>query len=244
MAGCCPPNSWPALKTSEAYTRKGEVQKIGELDIYVVGEGKKGILILPDIFGWSAKGGRFFGIADTLADKGYFVVVSDPFYGDTADGKPDIVEWIKTFPYEDKIGRDIEECVKFLETNGCEAIGFAGFCWGMWAGCRAASLGVPFKCGVGAHPSTRLEGVFGGSEQDMMEKVKCPILLMPAGNDPDNLKDGGSIAQAMVVNGGATITFADMTHGWVCRGDLSDAMVRRDVEAAIAHMVEFFGKNL
>ena len=31
------------------------------------------------------------GIADTLAEQGYRVLLSDPFYGDTAAGKEDIM---------------------------------------------------------------------------------------------------------------------------------------------------------
>ena len=35
------------------------------------------------------------GIADTLAEQGYRVLLSDPFYGDTAAGKEDIMDtWI------------------------------------------------------------------------------------------------------------------------------------------------------
>lgn len=35
--------------------------------------------------------GRLMGIADTLAEQGYRVLLSDPFYGDTAAGKEDIM---------------------------------------------------------------------------------------------------------------------------------------------------------
>ena len=31
----------------------------------------------------------------------------------------------------------------------------------------------------------------GRDEQAMMDKVEMPVLLMPAGNDPENLKEGG-----------------------------------------------------
>ena len=34
----------------------------------------------------------------------------------------------------------------------------------------------------------------GGDEQAMMDKVNMPVLLMPAGNDPENLKEGGDMA--------------------------------------------------
>merc|ERR1712176_452260 len=98
--------------------------------------------------------------------------------GDTAEGKPDMMAWITSFP-----------------------------------------------CGVGMHPSTRLEGAFGGNEQEMMEQVPVPLLLMPAGNDPDTLKEGGTIAEVVAKKGGKTITFPEMSHGWVARGDLADPAV-------------------
>ncbi|CAJ1341359.1 unnamed protein product, partial [Effrenium voratum] len=225
--------------SEDDYKAKGAESKLGELSVYSVGpSSEKGILVLPDVFGWQSNAGRLMGIADTLADCGYKVLLSDPFYGDTAAGKPDIVEWIKGFPWEKKVGSDIEACVKHLQDQGCKSIGVVGFCWGVWAFCKASSLGVPFKCGVGPHPSTRLEGVFGGDEQQMIDKVSMPVLLMPAGNDPENLKEGGAVAASLVAKGGQSITFPDMQHGWSCRGDLSLPEVKRDTELAMKHMVE------
>lgn len=245
MAECCPPGSWPACQAPEAYQANGSEGKIGELPIYHVGSGEKAVLILPDIFGWAQNKGRFFGIADTLAAQGFQVLLSDPFHGDTAAGK-DIMPWITSHPYDGSVGKDIEACVKFLQDKGCTSVGVVGFCWGVWALCKAASVGVPFKCGVGAHPSTRLEGMFGGegAEQSMIEKVTMPVLLLPAGNDPDNLKEGGAVSKALESKGGSCITFPDMTHGWLCRGDLSDATVARDVELGMKHMVTWFKEQM
>jgi hypothetical protein len=35
-----------------------------------------------------------------------------------------------------------------------------------------------------------LKKKLGRDEQAMMDKVEMPVLLMPAGNDPENLKEG------------------------------------------------------
>jgi len=246
MAACCPPGSWPACQSPEGYQARGSEGKIGELPTYHVGRSERAVLILPDIFGWSQNKGRFFGIADTLAAQGFQVLLADPFHGDTAAGKEDFMAWIKSFPYDGSVSTDIEACVKFLQDKGCTSIGVVGFCWGVWAFCKAASLGVPFKCGVGPHPSTRLEGAFGGegAEQAMIDKVNMPVLLLPAGNDPDNLKEGGAVAKALAEKGGESVTFPDMAHGWLCRGDLSDATVVRDVELGMKHTVEFLKSRL
>lgn len=244
MAACCPPGSWPACQSSDDYTPKGTPSKLGDLSVYEIGSGDKAVLVLPDVFGWQSNAGRLMGIADTLAEQGYRVLLSDPFYGDTAAGKEDIMGWITSFPWEKNVGKDIETCVKHLQDAGCKSIGAVGFCWGVWAFCKASSEGIPLKCGVGPHPSTRLEGAFGRDEQAMMDKVEMPVLLMPAGNDPENLKEGGAIAASMAKKGGASITFPDMQHGWSCRGDLKVPEVKRDVELAMKHMVDFFAKNL
>eukprot|EP00437_Effrenium_voratum_P056685 CAMPEP_0181525778 /NCGR_PEP_ID=MMETSP1110-20121109/69142_1 /TAXON_ID=174948 /ORGANISM="Symbiodinium sp., Strain CCMP421" /LENGTH=245 /DNA_ID=CAMNT_0023656591 /DNA_START=54 /DNA_END=792 /DNA_ORIENTATION=- len=245
MAGCCPPDSWPACQKPDDYKPKGTETKIGELPVYSVGTGDKAILVLPDIFGWSSNQGRLMGIADTLADQGYRVLLSDPFYGDSAVGKEDIMGWITQFPFEKKIGADIEACESTYKIKAAAVwvqLAFAGAS-GL-AFCKSASMGVPLKCGVGPHPSTRLEGAFGGDEQAMMDKVNMPVLIMPAGNDPENLKEGGAIAESLAKKGGKSVTFPDMQHGWCCRGDLGQAEVKRDVEAAMKHMVDFFKSNL
>mmetsp|Transcript_23918 Transcript_23918/g.54669 ORF Transcript_23918/g.54669 Transcript_23918/m.54669 type:complete len:246 (+) Transcript_23918:65-802(+) len=245
MASCCPPSSWPALQGPDDYAAKGTEDKVDDIAVYISGSpSEKAILILPDIFGWSTVKGRFKGIADTLADAGYFVMLSDPFQGDTAEGKSDLAGWITGFKWEDRVGADIAKCFKKLQDSGAKQIGVVGFCWGVWAMCKANSEGTPFACGVGPHPSTRLEGMFGRDEQAMMDKVTMPVLIMPAGNDPDNLKEGGDLAKSLETKGGRTITFPDMAHGWVSRGDLSDEAVKRDTEAAMKHMVDFFKEKL
>mmetsp|Transcript_12177 Transcript_12177/g.16486 ORF Transcript_12177/g.16486 Transcript_12177/m.16486 type:complete len:245 (-) Transcript_12177:102-836(-) len=244
MASCCPPGSWPALVESETYKGKGAEDKVDDVPVYISGEpGEKAVMILPDIFGWATNKGRFFGIADTLAEAGYYVLLTDPFKGDSAVGKSDVMGWITSFPW-DTVSPGIEACHKFLVEKGCKNIGVVGFCWGVWAMCKANSLGMPFTCGVGPHPSTKLEGVFGQDEQAMIDKVNFPILVLPAGNDPDTLKEGGAAATSLAAKGGKSVHFPDMSHGWVARGDLTDETVKRDVELAMKLMVEFLKEKL
>jgi len=247
MASCCPSGSWPACQAPDTYEAKGAKQMIGDLPVYYVEPetpSEKAILVLPDIFGWSNMGGRFFGICDTFAEQGFSVLLVDPFRGDTAAGKEDMMSWITSFKYEETVGTDIEQCVKWLGEKGATSIGAAGFCWGVWAFCKAASSGTKFKCAVGPHPSTRLEGMFGRDEQEMIDAVNMPVLILPAGNDPDNLKEGGAVAEALVKKGGKVVTYPDMAHGWVSRGDLGNSDVARDTQDAIQHMVEFLKVNM
>ena len=44
--------------------------------------------------------------------------------------------------------------------------------------------------------------------------LQMPVLLMPAGDDPDNVKPGGDVASLVEGKGGASVVFPDMKHGW------------------------------
>ena len=60
------------------------------------------------------------------------------------------------------------------------------------------------------------------------QAAKMPILLMPAGNDPEALLPGGELAALVEANGGRSVPFPDMLHGWASRGDLQAPDVARD----------------
>lgn len=193
------------------------------------------------MFGWA---GRLKGICDTLAAEGYFVVMPDCHRGTTAAGKPDFGAWVNTFSWESHIKADFEKIFAFLEGKGARSVGAIGFCWGAWAHCKASANGFGLKCGVGPHPSTRLEGMMGGSEAEMMAAVAMPVLLMPAGDDPANLKQGGELTALVEAKGGRSHEFPEMKHGWVSRGDVTDPAAKRDVEAALAEAVAFFKAHM
>lgn len=241
MAECCPPGSWPACKPPADYVPVGTEDKIDDLPIYTVGAGEKAVIVLPEVFGFN---GRLKGICDTLANEGYLVVMLDCMRGETADKQPDFMAWIANFTWEKHIAPDFDRTLRWLESKGAKTVGAIGFCWGVWALCKASSVGVPLKCGVGPHPSTRLEGVHGGNELEMMQKVQMPVLLMPAGNDPDTVKPGGEAAKAIAEKGGSSHVYPDMEHGWASRGDVSLPAVKRDVEDCMKRAVDFFKAHL
>jgi len=243
MADCCPAGSWPALAPPEGYVPKGETSALDDLPIYTSGnpESKKAVIVLPEVFGWA---GRLKGICDTLAAEGYYVMMPDCHRGTTKDSTPDFGKWLMEYSWESKVAGDFAKMLSHLETRGITSTGAIGFCWGAWALCKASSSGVPLKCGVGPHPSTRLEGMMGGDELAMMKGLNMPVLLMPAGGDPDNLKPGGDVAAAVEAKGGSSYPFPDMAHGWMSRGDLSDTNVKRDVEEAMGKALAHFKANL
>mmetsp|Transcript_8051 Transcript_8051/g.20341 ORF Transcript_8051/g.20341 Transcript_8051/m.20341 type:complete len:164 (+) Transcript_8051:396-887(+) len=161
-----------------------------------------------------------------------------------------MMAWIKTFPYHTRVSADFNHrVIPHLEGQGFKTFAVVGFCWGVWVAERHA-VDAPERvaCVVGAHPSTRLEGAFeGGDELALANAVRCPIFLMPAGNDPDNNKPGGANIVAMIANLGADkvgcVEFADMRHGWANRGDVeADPAVARSVEKFMELTLDWLAK--
>lgn len=87
---------------------------------------------------------------------------------------------------------------------------------------------------------------FNQSQNALAESIKCPSYLLPAGNDPDNVKSKGELVDILIKRFGAdkagTTEFPEMAHGWVVRGDLKNQAVARDFNKAINIAHEYFSK--
>ena len=229
---CCPAASWPALLAPKDYKPVGEVVPVGELEAYCVGKrGPRAVVVIQEIYGWD---GRLKGICDALAEQGYFVVMPDFHRGKTAHGMSDVEKMalLAEMPFEGQLMSDVRAVLAWLQDLAVERVAGVGFCWGGWVLCKASSFGLPFQCGASAHPSTKIErSVFKGDEEALAHAVKMPLLLLPAGNDPPELKEAGAVAQAL--QQGRSVEFPEMKHGWVTRGDLGDPAVQRDAELAM-----------
>jgi hypothetical protein len=79
-----------------------------------------------------------------------------------------------------------------------------------------------------------------------MAKAQCPFFLMPAGNDKEEYKAGGSVVKVMQEKfpSSRTHEFPEMTHGWVLRGDSSDPQVDRDAKHALSLAAGFLQSML
>lgn len=104
-----------------------------------------------------------------------------------------------------------------------------------------------FICGVVPHPSFQLEDfAYGGSSIKMMENVKKPMLLMPAGNDPDTVRAGGDLFEILKKNNPESQTlsteFADMQHGFSLRGDVNDEKIKVAVQLFLDTTFNFLAK--
>ena len=242
-SACCPPGSWPALKAPADYVPVGQVSSLGDLPIYTSGSpGDRAILVWPEVFGWE---GRMKNICDQLGSEGYFVVMPDHMRGETmaTGGQGFLKKWAD---YNSVTGRDItEKLLPYLKQNGVTKIGAIGFCWGAWVIHRASAAGVPLLCGAGCHPSVRLENMASDSadtELELAGKVRCPMLLAAAGNDPENVKEGGAVSELLKKRFPSSVvrSFPAQQHGWVSRGDVTDDTVANGVRDAMSLCQDFF----
>ena len=217
---CCPPNSEPHLLTD--YTPKGTVSSVDGVDFYSVGNAssKTGIIIFPDAYGWN--GGRTRNIADRLADfdgvggNGSYVVIPKllvPAFegGIDGDGMPgdfdwttrmgDGLAWMATLTW-DAVGPRVKAVLKHMIASGVSKIGLLGFCWGGWVVAKMlgeSDMPQEIVCGVSPHPSiTNIEEyAFKRNAVELCSLVKRPVLLLPAGNDPDRYRPGGDVLAAL-----------------------------------------------
>jgi dienelactone hydrolase len=116
---------------------------------------------------------------------------------------------------------------------------------GGWVAVQALDdLAEHFMCGVIAHPSIQVEDKMGGNAVELCEKVNRPILLMPTKSDPESYLEGGEMFMAIQKNNpeSQTVFFGDVKHGFVPRGDLSDSVVKENVDAALNRTYAYFSK--
>ena len=140
-----------------------------------------------------------------------------------------------------------------------------GFCWGGWCVFHTTAMSSKIVCGAIPHPSCQLEGMFGGDVMELAKQVKAPMLMLPAGewlwqhfagysltfqplagDDPKFYLPDGDIIKILQANNSQTVSmpFPDMSHGWVSRGDMSEAKTADQVKSAVSMMQEWFAKHM
>jgi dienelactone hydrolase len=172
--------------------------------------------------------------------------------GETVESNPDpdFVSWIKKFDYFKRVKLDLAQCVSHARgevTDGAGAeVSALGFCWGAWA-CMKASADedhpvATFNKIVAVHPAFGIEGMaFGGDEIPVMKVAtkRAAWLMLPSKDEAESCKEGGDITNYIIEGGGKTKVFANMNHGWLSRGDCSDAEVRKCCEEALQEIESF-----
>jgi len=241
---CCPPGSEPV--SPQKYTAKGTEFKLNnEQLVYHSGSGTKGIIVGYEPFGFN--GGRFRQICDEIAAAG-FNVLMPAFFGDEHID-PDNPDWGKmttmfnNTPWT-KVEKILTMSVDYLKSKGATKFGVLGFCWGNWLVFHACGSD-HFSCGVSAHPSAVFCcSNFKENIDELVAKIKSPQLVMPAGNDPPEMKEGGKFHQVLKAKGSVFKDFPNEKHGWVTRGDLNNPTTVAAVKEAIKLTIEFFNKHM
>lgn len=275
MSVCCPPGSIGIKLGVEEGTETtvehlvvpkalGSYVTHDGLDMYVSGKpSSSAVIVLPEVFGIAS--GRLKNIADQLAAHGWYAILPkvqpNPNAGEGWEGDgfgtpfnelsfENLLTWLATDLPWPTVKPRLEKVIDYAKSTGATKIGAIGFCWGSWAIFKAsAEWPGAFTCGVHCHPSVRLEeALFKESQNDLAERVSCPMAMFAAGNDPDNCKPGGDFQNIFNKKEWGKdcvfVDFPDMEHGWVSRGDTNVENVKRDVEKALSLSFEFFKKLL
>jgi len=258
-APCCPPDSEKFLSVD--YSPVGFTGKLMDgTEFYASGvpAGRNGILVITDIYGTS--GGRTKSLVDQFGEAGYFAVAPKLLVpalegGTSGEGFPpdfdfshrgkDFLRYISRLTWEGHLKPKIVATVDYMKRKGVQKIGAIGFCWGGLVLVHAFDdLAEHFVCGVIPHPSIHLEDSMGRDAIALCARVQRPILLMPTASDPKSYQKGGDMYMAIKNNNPAskTVLFKDVRHGFVPRGDLTDSVVKENVEAALNHAYAYFAK--
>ncbi|KAL3940755.1 MAG: hypothetical protein SGBAC_004762 [Bacillariaceae sp.] len=251
---CCPPGSYqaPALQGDVDAKPKGSLITLGEsTPCYYIAppapaarDFQTGILAYTDVWGFQS---RIHSLCDYLAANGNFhVLCVDCFRGETKDDHPNMVPWFQSVPYDPVVAKDTAICREYLmDKLGCESVGAIGFCWGAWAIGKAFQDKTPITAAVAFHPSFKVERLaFGGDDIQLMQNISCPLLLLPGSNDPDYTKPESSKFQVLLKNGGKSIEFPDVLHGWMTRGDRTDPKIDKAVTEALREALDFLTLHL
>jgi len=258
----------------EEYKEQGREVLLGDLPAYIAGDldSNTAVVVAYDIYGFT--GNRTRAICDELAQAGHLVVLPDFFRGERwtaqreAEEQASKPQWIKARSAPDNIIVAFANQVwPFLtRAHASRRVGLLGFCWGGYASFLLAGLTYPshltsnadggehgeraLACAVGVHSALRLfnANVQGSDAVSACRVLRCPALLMQAGNDPAESKPGAECHRALLesIRGSdcAVEEFPEMLHGWVPRGDLADPAVSRDVAKAMARIKTFLSTHL
>jgi len=239
--GCCPDTRVPASAGGEGKLGQKQNLSTGTV-VYVAGDpSKPAVIVINDIFGMNM--GRHYGIADSLAEVGFYVLMPDLFHGET-DGKyftmedlqnGKIGDYVPKYPVKG-VQADLDACYEMLK--GKQA-GMIGMCWGSWIIAHESARDAPITCGVMVHPAIGLEGMFkdgefGGKPEDLLKAVKHKMNVFPCKDDPEdsffqeNLRDFLQLHELREVN-----------HGFYSQGDLSDKTIEETVRVLFEESTEF-----
>jgi len=212
----------------------GVVSRLGNLPVYEVGSGDRVVIVLFDIYGFSPANTR--ANCDAFAAAGFRVVMPDFFRG---SGKG--VDGF-TKPSDPGVTRDLQRVVEYVTEGGAQQIALFGFCWGGRQALLAASCQLySFSACGGCHCS----GMGGPDGAYMLEKVKCPVIILQGNNDPDLAPIVDVVIEKSFYSRCVLRKFYDQPHGFAgSRGDRRDPFVAAAARQAIQIGIDFCNNNM
>ncbi|KAJ3082661.1 hypothetical protein HDU99_002004 [Rhizoclosmatium hyalinum] len=235
---CC---ALPAVQSN--YTSKGEVIKVGDLDVYVVGPkgSSRAILVNYDIFGDHPCTRQ---VCDILSTQGFRVAMPDLCRGDPwpaniwppPNGFPEVLQHIQKNASFPEIQKNMKATQEFLRSEGSSHFGLIGYCWGGYM-VALLSQDPVYEAGAIVHPAA--------FPLEEAAKVSCPLLILPARDDAKETFD--AIFDVVVKKNPASKQrrFDDVHHGFcAARADFSDALNAQRANEAIEEMSHFFKANI
>lgn len=249
-APCCPPGSHGPLPPDDVEL-KGWWERKADLDCYFTGEkGKLSMIILAfsDVFG--PMSGKHRRVCDQMASAihGSLICLPDLFEGeplcpdfcDSSLPKLRLFLYVPLLLYRIRYRHGWEQMLPKIQgllnsfqsadsDDSAVPISCFGFCFGAYLAVKGSALGA-FRASVGFHPSLvvgRLQcSPHGQGHADLAREVKCPQMMLPAGNDDAAVKPNGEFMTLVTAAfpSSRSVCFDQMLHGWVNRG-AEDPMV-------------------
>lgn len=233
---------------NETYS-KGEVVRVGDIDVYSVGSSigankNLSFIVIYDIFGFNISQTRVF--CDRLSAKYQAeVAMPDFFRGITA-----AAHWYNLTTVLSIIGNwslissDLINVATWLRrTSSYRRIALVGFCWGGLQNVRACSnLSTLFFTGISIHGAWLTE--------EEVRHLKQPMLFIAAKDDPPLQNLSNSIEKwtsSQVSKNCQYKTYSNMMHGFVSTGanysDPENIQAIDDVHETIQAYLEKFSTN-
>jgi len=267
LGECCPQGAEPLLIMAD-YEPQGEMITINGVDCYVTwpaAGAKTAVVVFQDVFGIHT--GRHKQFCDMLAEKGYGAVAPDftgtdpiisnpPKYGCTCwcfwsfmcgilSGRTSRRQM--ELSWNNSMGHIVLQCVlPWVKQKGATKVASVGFCFGTYGAMHCGRFPDAFCCNASFHPST--ENFCKNTKEDDLElcrAVKVPQLVVATSMESARWKPNGEAHRACEETGVATTWLLEekQKHGFMMRGDTSDAETLGAVRKYMDMMFEFFETN-
>lgn len=218
----------------------GTFQTLHGVETYVTGKenpSSRVVVIVTDIYGHNLKNVNL--IADKLAKVGkYQVYIPDILKGDPYDatkGFEEFPNWMSNHdPAETQA--TVERFLKGIHSELSPSfVGLIGYCFGAKYAIQQITEDGLANAAAVAHPS------FVTMEE--VEAIAKPILISSAEIDqiyPAELRQATEAKLAEIKARYQTDLFSGVSHGYACRGDMSDPQVRYAAEKTLLDQIHWF----